>query len=104
MDKKDEKPPNSQVSGQEEETMVETKEKSVDASAGQDIKSNVEGVPSIEAKLQEHEYVTGIRLALVIGAVCAAAFVMLLDTSIVATVSLHFQNSNSILAYILLDI
>lgn len=68
--------------------MSETKEKPLNASPEKNIKSTDENELVVAAKLEEGENVTGLRLALVIGAVTAAAFLMLLDTSIVATVSL----------------
>lgn len=40
-----------------------------------------------DTNLDEWEYVTGIKLVAVVVAVTAACFVMLLDTSIIATVS-----------------
>lgn len=39
------------------------------------------------ASQQKNEYVTGIKLALIVGAVSFICFLMLLDTSIVVTVS-----------------
>jgi hypothetical protein len=40
---------------------------------------------------EEHEYVTGYKLFVVIGASTVAGFLMLLDTSIVATVGLEYS-------------
>ena len=37
----------------------------------------------------EHKWVTGVPLFTIMGAICLVCFLMLLDTSIIATVSIH---------------
>lgn len=48
---------------------------------------SLEGTPPPENQNTEHEYVTGWKLLLATGIVSLATFTMLLDTSIVVTVS-----------------
>ena len=44
----------------------------------------------------EHKWVTGIPLLTILGALCLVCFLMLLDTSIIATVPSHSSNSGGI--------
>jgi hypothetical protein len=56
-----------------------------------------ESARTTEAGDEENKYVTGFKLVIVIIAVTMAAFLMLLDTSIISTVSQHsvFYNNGS---------
>ena len=47
------------------------------------------------ATIQEHEYVSGIKLALVLASVTLVSFLMLLDIAIIVTVSLGSIDSKS---------
>jgi hypothetical protein len=51
------------------------------------------------AEEEEWEYVTGLKLAIIIGAITLSAFIMLLDMSIVVTVS-RFQKRKTVAQYI----
>jgi hypothetical protein len=48
-----------------------------------------ERVKAAEVISKEHEYVTGFKLSIIIASVTLVAFLIMLDTSIIATVSLH---------------
>ena len=42
-----------------------------------------------QSTYDEHQWVTGVPLFTIMGAICLVCFLMLLDTSIIATVSIH---------------
>lgn len=66
---------------------VETSEKPADKSRVESIGSGNDNGINTEPDSDEEEYVTGFKMVIVLVAVTAASFLMLLDTSIVATVS-----------------
>jgi hypothetical protein len=86
----------SKVEGLEQEPQngidgIEASEKTNENSHAQDIDPEEpprESLSRTRTDASDWEYVTGIKLAVVIIAVTGACFLMLLDTSIVATVSL----------------
>lgn len=78
--------PSHQPSQDTPEVLYETNENLSDASVMENVVAQYEKGLDVDVTPQEHEYVTGIRLGMVIAAVTAASFLMLLDTSIVATV------------------
>lgn len=64
-----------------------------------DSSDNAQAVP--EPKAEEEEWVTGFKLAVIVAAVTMAAFLMLLDVSIVATVSYFYPNFMKLLLLII---
>ncbi len=81
------------------ETHEETKEKFGGENQPPSIATLVEDEVESPVAAEEWEYVTGIKLTVVLIAVCAACFIMLLDTSIVVTVSVAFPNQHPPLSF-----